>query len=156
VHEGGEGWLPSEPFCGPAGSPPLPRAQQGRGVQNDERQGAGRAGWSCFTLQLPGVPRGLHVSALTPSTAASPTPAAHRLDDFTRRLLGVLRGSRARRAALASAGRPEVALGVHRSDYMLDAPSQGFLQVRGGVWWGATCLMRSADAPCKRAAALCF
>lgn len=27
------------------------------------------------------------------------------------------------------AGRPEVALGIHRSDYMLDAPSQGFLQV---------------------------
>jgi len=53
-----------------------------------------------------------------------------RLDVFTARLLGILRSSRNRRATLAVAGRPEVALGIHRSDYMLDAPSKGFLQVR--------------------------
>ncbi|KIY94777.1 glutathione synthase [Monoraphidium neglectum] len=47
-------------------------------------------------------------------------------DEFTRRLLRLLRDSRAARRRLA--GR-EVVLGVHRSDYMLDAPSGGFLQV---------------------------
>jgi len=55
--------------------------------------------------------------------------AAARQDNFTQRLLDVLRSSRTRRASLATAGRPEVCLGIHRTDYMLDTPSQGFLQV---------------------------
>eukprot|EP00197_Chlamydomonas_leiostraca_P013601 CAMPEP_0202858398 /NCGR_PEP_ID=MMETSP1391-20130828/955_1 /ASSEMBLY_ACC=CAM_ASM_000867 /TAXON_ID=1034604 /ORGANISM="Chlamydomonas leiostraca, Strain SAG 11-49" /LENGTH=492 /DNA_ID=CAMNT_0049537319 /DNA_START=188 /DNA_END=1666 /DNA_ORIENTATION=- len=53
--------------------------------------------------------------------------AAH--DTFTGRLLSLLKDSRAARAALAAKGKPEIALGVHRSDYMLDAPSGRFLQV---------------------------
>ncbi|KXZ48946.1 hypothetical protein GPECTOR_24g236 [Gonium pectorale] len=52
--------------------------------------------------------------------------AAH--DAFTARLLALLAASRPARRGLAAAGR-EVALGVHRSDYMLDAPSGKFLQV---------------------------
>lgn len=48
------------------------------------------------------------------------------LDPFTGRLLHLLRDSRPARRRWA--GR-EVVLGVHRSDYMLDAPSGGFLQV---------------------------
>ncbi|KAF5838969.1 eukaryotic glutathione synthase, partial [Dunaliella salina] len=55
--------------------------------------------------------------------------AAARQDTFTQRLLDILRSSRARRASLATAGRPEVCLGIHRTDYMLDTPSEGFLQV---------------------------
>ncbi len=43
------------------------------------------------------------------------------------RLLDLLRETRAARAATR-----QLALGVHRSDYMLDTPSQGFLQARGG------------------------
>lgn len=50
-------------------------------------------------------------------------------DSFTAGLLKVLRDSRAARAAMASAGKPALSLGIHRSDYMLDAPSGGFLQV---------------------------
>ncbi|GBF95516.1 glutathione synthetase [Raphidocelis subcapitata] len=49
-------------------------------------------------------------------------------DDFTARLLSLLRDSRPARRAAAAAGR-EVVLGIHRSDYMLDGPSGGFLQV---------------------------
>ncbi len=63
--------------------------------------------------------------------------AAAQHDAFTARLLALLDSSRAARAAVRSAGR-EVVLGVHRSDYMLDAPSGKFLQVRasGGVQVG--------------------
>ncbi|WIA42733.1 hypothetical protein OEZ86_008676 [Tetradesmus obliquus] len=50
-------------------------------------------------------------------------------DDFTGRLLQLLQDSKPARAAAAAAGAKEVVLGVHRSDYMLDAPSGGFLQV---------------------------
>ena len=50
--------------------------------------------------------------------------AAH--DDFTARLLGLLRDSRGARQKFAAAS---PVLGIHRSDYMLDAPSGGFLQV---------------------------
>ncbi|KAI8475146.1 MAG: glutathione synthetase [Monoraphidium minutum] len=50
--------------------------------------------------------------------------AAH--DAFTGRLLQLLRDSRTARRKLAEG---EVVLGIHRSDYMLDAPSGGFLQV---------------------------
>jgi glutathione synthase len=46
----------------------------------------------------------------------------------TGRLLGLLHDSAAARSATAAAGL-EVVLGVHRSDYMLDEPSGGFLQV---------------------------
>lgn len=53
--------------------------------------------------------------------------AAH--DSFTAALLRVLRETRPARAALADAGVPEISLGLHRSDYMLDAPSGRFLQV---------------------------
>lgn len=81
-----------------------------------------------------------HACACTPSRTPNSThirmkhstslcAPMHRLDPFTARLLGILRASRARRAALAASGRPEVALGIHRTDYMLDKPSQGFLQV---------------------------
>jgi hypothetical protein len=71
----------------------------------------------------------------SPKTATSATPAesarqAAGFDEFTRRLLRLLRDSRAARRRLA--GR-EVVLGVHRSDYMLDAPSGGFLQVGCGL-----------------------
>lgn len=59
--------------------------------------------------------------------AATLAPAAAQ-DDFTARLLRLLVDSAPRRAELAAAGRA-VVLGVHRSDYMLDAPSGGFLQV---------------------------
>ncbi len=68
--------------------------------------------------------------------------AAAQYDDFTARLLDVLRATRPERAA--QAGR-EVVFGVHRSDYMLDAPSGRFLQVgraagacgaRGWGLWG--------------------
>ncbi|KAJ9512241.1 hypothetical protein QJQ45_012796 [Haematococcus lacustris] len=55
--------------------------------------------------------------------------AAARHDDFTGRLLSLLRDSRPARQALAAAGRPAPSLGLHRSDYMLDAPSAAFLQV---------------------------
>lgn len=51
-------------------------------------------------------------------------------DDFTGRLLQLLQDSKPARAAAAAAGAKEVVLGVHRSDFMLDAPSGGFLQVR--------------------------
>ncbi len=47
-------------------------------------------------------------------------------DDFTGRLLGLLQSTREARGRWAGS-RP--VLGVHRSDYMLDAPSGGFLQV---------------------------
>jgi len=50
--------------------------------------------------------------------------AAH--DEFTGRLLALLVSSREQRARWADRA---VVLGVHRSDYMLDAPSGGFLQV---------------------------
>jgi glutathione synthase len=50
-------------------------------------------------------------------------------DAFTGRLLQLLQHSTPARAAAAAAGAKEVVLGVHRSDYMLDAPSGGFLQV---------------------------
>lgn len=51
-------------------------------------------------------------------------------DDFTARLLALMGASAAARAeAAVPGGVPEVVLGVHRSDYMLDAPSGGFLQV---------------------------
>jgi hypothetical protein len=54
-------------------------------------------------------------------------------DDFTGRLLKLMEASApARAAAAAPDGVPEVVLGVHRSDYMLDAPTGGFLQVEGG------------------------
>ncbi len=66
--------------------------------------------------------------------ARGSTHACHvlvlRQDAFIGRLLALLRDTRPVRAAQAAAGRPELSLGVHRSDYMLDAPSQGFLQVR--------------------------
>lgn len=52
--------------------------------------------------------------------------AAAQYDEFTARLLLVLRETRAARARLAA---KQVALGIHRSDYMLDAPSGRFLQV---------------------------
>jgi hypothetical protein len=54
-------------------------------------------------------------------------PAAAQ-DSFTARLLRLLADSAPGRAQLAAGGR-QVVLGVHRSDYMLDAPSGGFLQV---------------------------
>jgi len=54
---------------------------------------------------------------------------AARSDTFTAQLLEVLRQSRPARQALAAAGTDEIALGIHRSDYMLDVPSGGFLQV---------------------------
>lgn len=54
--------------------------------------------------------------------------AAAQHDAFTARLLALLDSSRAARVAVRGAGR-EVVLGVHRSDYMLDAPSGKFLQV---------------------------
>lgn len=63
-------------------------------------------------------------------------------DEFTARLLGVLRGSRGARARFRAG---EVVLGVHRSDYMLDAPSGGFLQV-GGLSAGPT---RIVQAVCR-------
>jgi glutathione synthase len=50
-------------------------------------------------------------------------------DEFTGRLLQLLNDSRPARDAAAAAGEKEVVLGVHRSDYMLDAPSGSFLQV---------------------------
>ncbi len=52
---------------------------------------------------------------------------AARFDEFTGRLLSLLKASRQARQAL---GERNISLGVHRSDYMLDAPSGGFLQVR--------------------------
>jgi glutathione synthase len=55
--------------------------------------------------------------------------AAAQYDDFTARLLDVLRATRAERAARAGC---EVVFGVHRSDYMLDYPSGRFLQVGWG------------------------
>jgi hypothetical protein len=61
-----------------------------------------------------------------PSPAPPPRPQAAAFDDFTARLLKLLRDSRPARQRWV--GR-EVVLGVHRSDYMLDAPSGGFLQV---------------------------
>lgn len=56
-------------------------------------------------------------------------------DDFTARLLALMRATVAARAGRRGS---EVALGVHRSDYMLDAPSGRFLQVRGSrrCWHG--------------------
>lgn len=81
---------------------------------------------------------------------------AAKQDDFTARLLSLMSSSAPARAAARAAaaaaagssggssaaggggegaGQPEVVLGVHRSDYMLDAPSGGFLQVR---WQGRT------------------
>lgn len=79
------------------------------------------------------------------SSHALPALCAHcRLDTFTARLLGILRSSRTRRAELAAMGRPEVSLGIHRSDYMLDAPSQGFLQVR--ILWLQTCIQVTTGA----------
>lgn len=59
---------------------------------------------------------------------ATLTKAAEQ-DPFTGRLLALLHDSAPARAAAAAAGAQEVVLGVHRSDYMLDAPSGGFLQV---------------------------
>jgi len=56
---------------------------------------------------------------------ATLAPAA-KFDDFTARLLQLLRDSRPARAARADR---ELVLGIHRSDYMLDAPSGKFLQV---------------------------
>lgn len=66
--------------------------------------------------------------------------AAAQHDAFTARLLALLDSSRAARVAVRGAGR-EVVLGVHRSDYMLDAPSGKFLQVRAqsGAGAGAGC-----------------
>eukprot|EP00879_Flechtneria_rotunda_P024650 GHRR01026150.1.p1 GENE.GHRR01026150.1~~GHRR01026150.1.p1 ORF type:complete len:190 (+),score=57.37 GHRR01026150.1:148-717(+) len=55
---------------------------------------------------------------------------AAKQDPFTGRLLQLLQQTAAARAAAAAAGVQEIVLGVHRSDYMLDAPSGGFLQVR--------------------------
>ncbi|GAX73563.1 hypothetical protein CEUSTIGMA_g1014.t1 [Chlamydomonas eustigma] len=52
--------------------------------------------------------------------------AAAKFDDFTRRLLQLLVATRSARQALAGG---EIALGINRSDYMLDEPSGGFLQV---------------------------
>lgn len=65
------------------------------------------------------------------------SPAA-RYDAFTDRLLGVLRETRAARAAR---GARQIALGIHRSDYMLDAPSGRFLQVgrKACTVWGLSC-----------------
>ncbi len=50
-------------------------------------------------------------------------------DDFTAQLLTLMTDTAAARRRWREAGR-EVVLGVHRSDYMLDAPSTRFLQVR--------------------------
>lgn len=52
--------------------------------------------------------------------------AAATFDEFTKQLLQVLRSTRQVRQARAD---QELALGVHRSDYMLDEPSGCFLQV---------------------------
>lgn len=54
--------------------------------------------------------------------------AASQHDDFTARLLWVLRESRPQRQARSGS---EIELGIHRSDYMLDQPSGRFLQVSG-------------------------
>ncbi|KAG2438087.1 hypothetical protein HXX76_005696 [Chlamydomonas incerta] len=54
-------------------------------------------------------------------------PAAAQ-DAFTGRLLSCLQATRPERQAMQAAGR-EVVLGIHRSDYMLDAPSGRYLQV---------------------------
>ncbi|KAG2487617.1 hypothetical protein HYH03_013756 [Edaphochlamys debaryana] len=67
------------------------------------------------------------VAADEPYLEAVLRPAAQH-DEFTARLLRVLSDTRGARAALRAAG-SEVALGIHRSDYMLDAPSGKFLQV---------------------------
>eukprot|EP00775_Hariotina_reticulata_P013551 gene13551-13678_t len=53
---------------------------------------------------------------------------AAKQDSFTCRLLALLHDSAAARSATAAASL-EVVLGIHRSDYMLDEPSGGFLQV---------------------------
>eukprot|EP00878_Enallax_costatus_P022444 GHUV01023809.1.p1 GENE.GHUV01023809.1~~GHUV01023809.1.p1 ORF type:complete len:478 (+),score=162.56 GHUV01023809.1:1126-2559(+) len=60
-------------------------------------------------------------------TATLSKTAQH--DAFTGRLLQVLHDTAAARQMTRAAGVPEVVLGVHRSDYMLDAPTGGFLQV---------------------------
>lgn len=52
--------------------------------------------------------------------------AAAQHDDFTAKLLGVLTETAAARQQCKS---QKVVLGIHRSDYMLDAPSGTFLQV---------------------------
>lgn len=49
---------------------------------------------------------------------------AARYDEFTARLLSLLVSTRAARKSI-----PQISLGINRSDYMLDAPSGGFLQV---------------------------
>ncbi len=51
-------------------------------------------------------------------------------DAFTAALLRVLEESAEERASARAAGVPDIMLGVHRSDYMLDEPSGGFLQVQ--------------------------
>jgi glutathione synthase len=81
-----------------------------------------------------------HMREALQQAAAAPQPAppcpaqhtAHSEDPFTGALLSVLRNTRPARQAMAAAGRPTLSLGVHRSDYMLDAPSGGFLQVGVG------------------------
>lgn len=50
-------------------------------------------------------------------------------DPFTGKLLQLMHNTAPIRQAAKTAGVQEVVLGVHRSDYMLDAPSGGFLQV---------------------------
>ena len=64
------------------------------------------------------------LSMLASTRPPLPSP---RSDAFTGRLLSMLASTRAARQALAGG---ELVLGVNRSDYMLDAPSGGFLQVR--------------------------
>ena len=49
---------------------------------------------------------------------------AAKYDEFTARLLSLLTQTRAARKTI-----PQISLGINRSDYMLDAPSGGFLQV---------------------------
>eukprot|EP00798_Chlamydomonas_sp_ICE-L_P025589 gene25589-11242_t len=53
---------------------------------------------------------------------------AAKYDEFTARLLGILKSTREVRMKQREQGR-NVTLGIHRSDYMLDAPSGKFLQV---------------------------
>lgn len=75
---------------------------------------------------------------------ARPQAAAH--DAFTARLLRLLRDSRPARSRWAGAA---PVLGVHRSDYMLDAPSGGFLQARA-LRSRRLCLRVSKPGACAR------
>ena len=70
-----------------------------------------------------------------------------RSDAFTGRLLSMLASTRAARQALAGG---ELVLGVNRSDYMLDAPSGGFLQVRAGVGGRGALHLRGETAEVER------